>query len=673
MNPLASAKHRLILSTAVLGIIATLLAAAGDGLEMPLTKLFAADAEIFMSISFLSLGGVAGMLLTLLFGRKSKVVFNPNRHLQKKDTWKLISTAGFTLLSNFLIMTGLQQESAGTASLLQTVMTISMVLFAALFLREKISKHLGIGVALIVLGSVALSITNPETLSFSTGSLFIIGGYIAAGVLFTITKLLADRNPAECNLIRCLGSGAAGLLIAFCLGEQLPSLQSALGLMVTGFIAGGLANMLLIYGQRYLGAAKAGAIFGLSPLLGVLFAFSLLGEIPTASLLAALILFIPGIYFVLMKSSGKAAEQKPDDEVVREDAKYFKSISEEKKSGMRNQLTSFGFLIVALFFVMMALSVLSSGTADAIDVFSGDMLIPGLVFGIFLLITGAILLILGKRVLTAVTFILMVAQMLAFVFIGNIHLITAVTGIFSLIFALILLTSKSPQKYAFAAVNALFGAAFISYLFSDVVCGIIVGIASVFLIWLSLVCSTGKLQRSVAKHLTEDGDMTFSRCGAVIGFLLAGEITVIELVYDYFMDAAIYATDAFLAFGTVNALLTAFVGAMLLFIGKRQMTAVFFFGISVAMFFELFCDGAFLYMPVIFELVFGLLVILRGASLILPTAVLFGDAFAILLYLQSETMPEVQTAMLLLSLMCAAVALYLAFAVFSEKPKLPVF
>ena len=76
---------------------------------------------------------------------------------------------------------------------------------------------------------------------------------------------------------------------------------------------------------------------------------------------------------------------------------------------------------------------------------------------------------------------------------------------------------------------------------------------------------------------------------------------------------------------------------------------------------------------VIFGLAFGILVILRGDSLILPTSLMFGNAFAMLLYIQCETVPEVQTAMLLLTLGCAAVSLYLAFAVFSEKPKLPVF
>ncbi|HJJ58651.1 MAG TPA: hypothetical protein O0X84_04070, partial [Methanocorpusculum sp.] len=103
------------------------------------------------------------------------------------------------------------------------------------------------------------------------------------------------------------------------------------------------------------------------------------------------------------------------------------------------------------------------------------------------------------------------------------------------------------------------------------------------------------------------------------------------------------------------------------------MTAVFFFGEAIILSLELLSDGMFMYLPVIFSLIFAVLIIVRGRSLILPTLLLISDAFTTLLYMQLDAFPEVQTAMLLLSLTCAAIALYLSFAVVSEKPKLPVF
>ena len=615
-----------------------------------------------------------GMLVFLFFGRKSKTVFDPKRHLRKNDIWKVVLLILLSLTANVLIILGLQQETAAAGSILQNVSTIATVVFAALFLHEKIPKRLGVGGVLIILGSLALSITNAAVLSFSTGSLLIIAGNVTMGASYVVTKLLADRNPIENVLCRGFGVAVITFVIASCLGESLPSLPTALGLMAVGFLTSGFSTMLLQYGQRSLGAAKAGVIYGLAPLLGVFFAIPILGEIPGAAFIAALILFIPGMYFVITKNSGKtAAEAKQRDEPKREDAEYLPYISEEKKTGMKNQLTSFGLLLIAMFFVTMVLDIVDQGASDAPDVFSAGLFIPGLTLSICLFLIGIILLILGKRVLTAVTFILMVPQMLSFVILGDIPVMAVLSGSFSIIFALILLTSKSPQKYAFAAMNALLGAAFISNLFSSIMYSIIVSIASVFLIWLAFVCGTGKLRRSISKHLTEDGDITFSRWGAVIGFLLLAKNMTTTFIYYYVSDSSIYALDSMLFLGIIYTSIIAFVGAALIFIGKRRMTAVFFFGEAIILSLELLSDGMFIYLPVIFSLIFAVLIIVRGRSLILPTLLLISDAFTTLLYMQLDAFPEVQTAMLLLSLTCAAIALYLSFAVVSEKPKLPVF
>ena len=673
MNFPSSVMNNKPVSAAGIGIIAAIIASITAALYTPLTKIVSADTELVMSFAFIFLGSGCGLLLILLFGRKSKTIYDPQRHLQKKDTLKIIPLVFFAMLGLFLMTAGIQLETSATSSILQNVTPVATILFAALFLKEKIPKRLGIGVALIVLGSIPLAITDISTLSFSMGSILLILGCISMGGCFTVTKLLAERNPVQIITIRGFSISVIAFIIAFCMGNTLPALPDALKLMATGFIGCGLSPMLLMYGQRHLGAAKAGAIFGIYPLLGTILAIPLLGENLPVTLLAALILFIPGMYFVITKNSRKtAAAAELRDEPKREDAIYLQSIGEEKKSGMRNQLTSFGFIVIAMFFVLMVLGVFESG-ANASDVLSTGFFIPGIILSVFLLLTGIILLILGKRVMTAVTFILMVPQIFAFVLLGNIPVLTVITGIFSFIFALILLTSKDPQKYAFAAVNALLGFAFISNLFSSIMYSIIVSIASVFLIWLAFVCGTGKLRRSISKHLTEDGDITFSRWGAVIGFLLLAKSMTTTFIYYYVSDSSIYALDSMLVLGIIYTSIIAFVGAALIFIGKRRMTAVFFFGEAIILSLELLSDGMFIYLPVIFSLIFAVLIIVRGRSLILPTFLIVFDAFTTLLYLQLDFIPEVRTAMLLLSLTCAAIALYLSFAVVSEKPKLPVF
>ena len=106
-----------------------------------------------MSTAFVFFGAGLGSLIILTLGRKSKAVFDPGRRLQKKDTGKIILFTLLAVLAISLLNTGIQQEVSATASVLQNCVTVATVLFAAVFLKEKISKRLGIGVALIVLGT----------------------------------------------------------------------------------------------------------------------------------------------------------------------------------------------------------------------------------------------------------------------------------------------------------------------------------------------------------------------------------------------------------------------------------------------------------------------------------------------------------------------------------------
>ena len=82
---------------------------------------------------------------------------------------------------------------------------------------------------------------------------------------------------------------------------------------------------------------------------------------------------------------------------------------------------------------------------------------------------------------------------------------------------------------------------------------------------------------------------------------------------------------------------------------------------------------AFGYIPAILLLVLGIQNVLRRDPRIMPSFMLIGGAFSTMLLCNVVDFPEVKTAMLILTAMCTVIALYLSFAVFSEKPKLPLF
>ncbi|HJJ33401.1 MAG TPA: hypothetical protein O0X19_03365 [Methanocorpusculum sp.] len=378
------------------------------------------------------------------------------------------------------------------------------------------------------------------------------------------------------------------------------------------------------------------------------------------------------MYFVITKNTGtEAAKAEDADDPNEGDVQFLTSMKDARKNEIRNHVTSFGLLVIALFFVMMMIDAFNPGAAVNPELTS--IYLPGALFGIFLLLCGIVLLILGKRVMAAVTFILMSSQMLSVTVLEDIAMLNILSGIIYFIFALILMTSKDKQKYAFAIVNLLLGITSIARIYDNQIFWIIMALSAVFLIWLSIACGTGKLRHSISKYLTENGDVTFRRCGSVIGYLLLAKTLIIVLIYEFNDPTFTTILDSATTLGIIHVCLLVLVGLLLICIGKRRVTSIFFIGAGLALALDLISPEIFGYLPVILLLVLGIQNVLRKDPRILPSFLLIGDAFATMLFYNLAEFPEVKTAMLLLTLMCTVIAVYLSFAVFAEKPKLPLF
>ena len=482
-----------------------------------------------MSVAFIFFGAGCGSLMILLLWRKSKAVFDPKRHLRKEDAGKFIAIVILSLLSFGIEIIGIQMVPGGEASILQNVITISTVLLAALLLREKISGRLGIGVILIIMGSIALSVTNITALSFSPGALIIIGSCFITGLLIVTMRLLADRNPVETMILRGFVVGTIALIAALCMGEAFPDLPNAIGLMTAGFVSCGLSPMFLMYGQRYLGAAESGAIYGIYPLIAVLLALPILGEMPSPALLAALILFIPGMYFVITKAG---------------------AASSGTKEGQKER-----------------------GGNEARDETAGG----------------------------------------------------------------------APDAYTAEAAGA--GASKNSH----------------------------GAWKSAEQNPAVNGSPVFAGCITSLGFLLLAKIFITAFICGYSEVSFFTVMNAQFPPGIFDAVLLVFIGLILLFSGQNRVQALYFTGFGAALLICLHLPAAGECIPVILLLILGIIHVLQRSLPLLPSFLLAGGAFAALLCSHLTAVPEIQTTMLLLTAGCAAVALYLAAAVFAEKRKLPVF
>ncbi|HJJ27198.1 MAG TPA: DMT family transporter [Methanocorpusculum sp.] len=661
-------------NTYAFAVICALAAAVCMALKTPLTKLVVEQCDAITVSAYLHLGMMTGMLIIAILGRKTTLI-DPTRHLRKKDTPNLILIILAGTAASLMVNFGLINTTAATGVVLNNFTLVATALLAFFIFKEKISKRLWIAIMLITFGAMILTITDISAFEFTPGALLILGGTVFYGFSNNIMKKVSERNPVETSIVKAFGVSllSFSLMPFFSSGLLSPSLSTIIFMMIVGMCTSGLGFLFTLYAQRKLGVAKTATISSIYPMLGIIVSWIIFSEIPDMAFGTALLLVIPGLYFVITKNKNSAAAGgKNTDSSEDKDTQFFVSINESRKNDMRNILTSFGLLAIALFFVMMMLDMFDSGTADA-ALHTFPTYLPGAVLGVFTLLCGVILLLLGKRVMTAVTFILMAVEILSAAILNGIVMMNVISGIFGILFAIILLTSKDPQKYAFAIINVLLGFTSLSCLFDATVCGWIMAAAAVFLIWLSIACGTEKLRTSIAKYLTRNGDMTFRKCGPVIGYLLISVLLSITLVYGYLDMSYFTYSDSVLFLGLIDYGLLIFVGLALMIIGKRKMTSIVFISCGLAYALDMITSGVFVYLPVVLLLVVGVMNIMWKDERVMPSLLLFGNAFMLILFCQMTDFPEVMVAMLILTLMCAGIALYLAFAVFSDKPKLPLF
>lgn len=140
------------------------------------------------------------------------------------------------------------------------------------------------------------SLVFEDALSFSRGSLFVLGATICWGLENNCTRQIANRDPMEIVTIKGFGSGLGALAIAFAIGEQLPDIKNIFIIVMLGYIAYGLSIYSYTYAQRTIGAARTSTYYALAPFIGALLSIILLREPVTMTLVAASVIMAIGCW-----------------------------------------------------------------------------------------------------------------------------------------------------------------------------------------------------------------------------------------------------------------------------------------------------------------------------------------------------------------------------------------
>ena len=289
-------------------VAAAFLAACLYALSTPCSKVLLADVAPNMMAALLYLG--AGMGMAALTGLRTVVRRGPSGEapLERADLPYVVAMVLLDVAAPILLMAGLATAAAENVSLLNNFEIVATAVIAFLAFRERVAARTWAGIAVITLSCALLSLEGAGALSFSSGSLLVLGACLCWGVENNCTSRLAEKDPAQVVIVKGLGSGAGALAVAILCGDALPSVTDAIAALILGFVAYGLSIFFYVYAQRGLGAARTSAYYAVNPFIGAVLSLLLFQTVPGPAFLVALALMALGAWLVTPR-------EKPDNQL----------------------------------------------------------------------------------------------------------------------------------------------------------------------------------------------------------------------------------------------------------------------------------------------------------------------------------------------------------------------
>lgn len=265
-------------------------------LNVPCSKILLNDVAPTMMAAFLYLG--AGLGVGMMYLPRLKKEKREER-LSRKDLPYTIGMVVLDIFAPILLMLGVSLSTSANAALLGNFEIVATTLIALFVFKERVSKWLWTAIGFITAASMVLSFEGTGALSFSVGSLFVLGASACWGLENNCTRSISEKSTYQIVTIKGFFSGIGSLVIALALGEELPNLRYIFPALLLGFVAYGLSIFTYIRAQKMLGAAKTSAYYAFAPFIGAFLSLALLREALSANYFAALLMMIAGTGFVI--------------------------------------------------------------------------------------------------------------------------------------------------------------------------------------------------------------------------------------------------------------------------------------------------------------------------------------------------------------------------------------
>lgn len=292
-----------------IGVAAALAAAVLFGIAAPVAKVLIEASSPWLMAGLLYCGSGLGLYVFRLVRRAEPV------HLPRRD---LLVVAGAIacggLVAPVLLLVGLSQVPASSASLLLNAEIVFTAVLAWTVFRENVDLRVAAGLVLIAAGAVVLSLGHGLAWGDLGPSLLILAACACWGLDNNLTGVVSLTDATWLAMVKGLVAGPVNVTIALWLGAPIPSASTLEVALTLGLFSYGISLSLFVIGLRHLGAARAGAYFAVAPFVGAVLAFAM-GERASSSVLLAGSLMAIGVWLHLSERHAHAHAHEPLDHV----------------------------------------------------------------------------------------------------------------------------------------------------------------------------------------------------------------------------------------------------------------------------------------------------------------------------------------------------------------------
>lgn len=246
------------------------LAAALFGISTPLVQRAGQGVGAFTTAAVLYAGAaMLGALLRRPAEREAQV--------RRSDLPRLLAMAAFgAVVGPVALAWGLQHTSGTSATLMLALEAVFTALLARLLYHESMGRRVWIAMLLLLAGGLLLILDRSAAGQAQfLGLLAVLLATASWGIDNTLSRDVAERDPAQVVLAKASLGAPAALLLALASGESWPRWGQVLALLAIGATGYGLSLRLYLLAQRAFGAARTGSVFAFAPFIGAAVAVAL--------------------------------------------------------------------------------------------------------------------------------------------------------------------------------------------------------------------------------------------------------------------------------------------------------------------------------------------------------------------------------------------------------------